>query len=162
MYMHAGSQYNDSPTMYTKNLTEWLLKNGVDIVVGSHEHVVHGGDFTRKEKGKMVTYSLGNFDGVNGVYEAPLDKMSEYSIAWHIYFEKQNDTAKIAKTGFSILKCIGTVNGKVETIPAYDLIQKTDDFKEKEKLWADMRKIALIFSGDDISILGPREEYLIK
>lgn len=81
MYMHAGGQYNNEATQDTKKLANYLMKQGVDIVVGSHEQVVHGGDFSNISGGKLATYSLGNFDGIAGVYDEPFDKMAEYSIA---------------------------------------------------------------------------------
>lgn len=59
MYMHSGGQYNAEPTEYTKNLTQFLLNYGVDIVAGSHEHVVHGGIFSDINNNRLATYSLG-------------------------------------------------------------------------------------------------------
>lgn len=161
MYMHAGGQYNDSPTTYTKELANWLIKNGVDIVVGSHEHVVHGGDFSCKNQGKLITYSLGNFDGIAGVYAQPMDKMAEYSIAWHIYFNEEKKNPVIAKTSYSVLKCIETQNKQIQTVPVYDLLMDSKISEEKVQLWKDMQQIAQTFSGTSISDIGPKEEYEI-
>lgn len=159
LYMHAGGQYNAQPTEYTKELTGWLLKNGVDIVVGSHEHVVHGGNFSKISQGKLAAYSLGNFDGIAGVYAKPMDKMAEYSIAWHIYLEKQGEKVIIMKHGFSILKCIEAENRQVRTVPCYDLYKKIDDPLQKEALWKDMQVIAKKFGNIDIDQI--KEEYYI-
>lgn len=52
MYMHAGGQYNDEATDYTKQLSKWLSNAGVDWIIGSHEHVVHGGCFQTSRMGK--------------------------------------------------------------------------------------------------------------
>lgn len=157
MYMHAGGQYNSSPTEYTVKLADYLIQHGVDIVAGSHEHVVHGGDFSNISKGKLVTYSLGNFDGIAGVYDKPFDKMAEYSIAWNIYFDELKKT--IIKTTFSVLKTIECENKKVPTIPLYDLIAETAEADEKKKLERDAVKIAEIFSGKLYD--GIQKEYSI-
>lgn len=157
MYMHSGGQYNSEPTKYTKKLTEYLLLNGVDIIAGSHEHVVHGGDFSNITNGKIATYSLGNFDGVAGVYDRPFDKMAEYSVAWNIYF---NDEKRISKTTFSILKTIEINNQKIQTLPLYNLIMNTSDKNQRAMLETDMLKIAKIFSNIDYDNI--QEEYLIK
>lgn len=145
MYMHSGGQYNSQPTKYTKELTKYLLSNGIDIVAGSHEHVVHGGDFSNIKNEKLATYSLGNFDGVAGVYDEPFDKMAEYSIAWNIYFDDKKKS--ILKTTFSVLKTIGNGENKIQTIPLYDLIINTEDNDQKKNLEIDMLKIANIFNN---------------
>lgn len=157
MYMHSGGQYNAEPTEYTKKLSEFLISSGVDIVVGSHEHVVHGGDFSGISDGKLITYCLGNFDGIAGVYDEPFDKMAEYSIAWNIYFDDKSKM--ISKTTFSVLKTIEISDKKIQTIPVYDLIMSTNDEKTKSILKSDMLKIAKIFSGIDYDDIN--EEYMI-
>ena len=55
MSMHTGGQYNPEATAKTKELAEFLLKSGVDVIAGSHEHVVHGSDFSRLAENKLVT-----------------------------------------------------------------------------------------------------------
>lgn len=159
MYMHAGGQYNNEVTQDTKKLANYLMKQGVDIVVGSHEHVVHGGDFSNISGGKLATYSLGNFDGIAGVYDEPFDKMAEYSIAWHIYFDKEDKKVKIENSTYSILKSIALENGGIKTVPLYDLINSETDDEVKNELWKDMKKIAFKFSGSDISESGLLNEY---
>lgn len=146
MYMHAGGQYNDKPTKYTKELTEWLLCQGVDIVAGSHEHVVHGGIFERLEQGKLATYSLGNFDGIAGVYANPMDKMAEYSIAWHVYVD---ENGKMQRTTFTILKTILSGERRIQVVPCVDLLKNPLE-KNRERLLEDMEKISYIFSGKNI------------
>lgn len=147
MYMHSGGQYNSKPTEYTKRLTEYLFNNGVDIIAGSHEHVVHGGDFSKISKGKLATYSLGNFVGIAGVYDVPFDKMAEYSIAWNIYFDEINKN--IEKTTFSVLKTIELSEKYIQTVPVYDLILSAQDKDEKQAITKDALKIAKIFSGKE-------------
>ncbi len=160
MYMHAGGQYNPEATTETKKLVGFLINNGVNIVVGSHEHVVHGGMFKHVDDNKVATYSLGNFDGIIGVYEAPFDKMAEYSIAWHVYVNKT--TKKIAKTSFSVLKTVqeDKTSYKIKTVPAHDLYYTFDE-DAKKKLLDDIIEIAFRFSGKDISSLGVQQEYVI-
>ena len=156
MYMHSGGQYNPGPTEYTKKLSSYLISNGIDIIAGSHEHVVHGGDFSRKNEGKLVTYSLGNFVGIAGVYSKPFDKMAEYSIAWNIYLD--DIKKKIIKTTFSVMKTIELYEKKIQTVPVYDLIYKNNGV-EKEKLIADALYIAKVFSGQ--SYQEVQKEFII-
>ena len=39
-YMHWGYEYHRTPNDEQKNLTELLAKEGVDIIFGSHPHVI--------------------------------------------------------------------------------------------------------------------------
>lgn len=56
--IHSGGQYNDGPERWTRTLMKWLVDNGVDVVVGTHPHVIHP---TIKYKGGYIAYSLGDF-----------------------------------------------------------------------------------------------------
>lgn len=157
MYMHMGGQYNNEATIETKKLSSFLIKKGVNIVAGSHEHVVHGGRFDAINENKIETYSLGNFCGTAGVYEAPFDKKSEYSIALHIYLSKKN----INKVTYSILKTVrdNNIEKGIKTIPVYDLINEVSDIGQKEQLFKDIIYIAKKFTDHDISKEGILKEY---
>lgn len=160
MLAHMGGQYNKEATKRTKKLCKFLIKNGVNIVVGNHEHTVHGGEFNNIEKKELIAYALGNFDGITGVYEKPFDKMSEYSIAWNIYMSKENEDVQL-KTTFSVLKTIEieNKNKKIQTVPLYDIIENEKDFIKKEQLIKDLKEIAFRFSG--IRYNDILEEYTI-
>lgn len=55
----------------------------------------------------MATYCLGNFDGIDGVFEKPFDMLAEYSIAWNIYLDlSQIGSNAISEITFSVLKSI--------------------------------------------------------
>lgn len=153
MCMHAGGQYNPHVTKPTIKLVNWLLQNGVDWVIGSHEHVVHGCDLSNIDANKLAIYSLGNFSSVAGVYAEPMDKYSEYSIAFHVYFDNN-----IEKITYSILKSIEKENKKIEVIPIYNLYEELND-DNKRMLLNDLKVISLKFSG--ISEITIQEEYCI-
>lgn len=146
MLAHMGGQYNEEPIELTKEISRFLLKNGVNIVVGNHEHVVHGGDFSEVKNGKAVTYSLGNFTGTVGIYKKPFNKMSEYSISYNIYINNKNIDIKIEKITFSVLKIIKTNNGGIQVVPAFELLNNNIDKSQKEKLEEEIKEIAYRFS----------------
>lgn len=162
MYMHIGGQYNESANKYTRSMSNYLVNHGVDIVVGSHEHVVHSGDFSKMDKNKLITYSLGNFDGVAGVYDDPFDKMAEYSVAWNVYVSK-NYSVKLEKTTFSVLKTVkdDLIEGGIKVVPAHKLYFEESDCEKKEQLKKDILKIATIFSGKENYYKEVFEEFII-
>lgn len=61
--MHWGIEYNQKPSKEQRNLAKWLIEEGVDVVIGSHPHVVQPMELERGENGFsfLVVYSLGNF-----------------------------------------------------------------------------------------------------
>lgn len=57
VYTHWGKEYVEA-TDSVKNLAHEFIDAGVDLIIGSHPHVVQASE---TYKGKMVYYSLGNF-----------------------------------------------------------------------------------------------------
>lgn len=56
--MHWGEEYTHTPTESQKQIAEYLASLGVDIIIGTHPHVLQPIDFIGDT---MVIYSLGNF-----------------------------------------------------------------------------------------------------
>ena len=146
--MHEGGQYNSSPSNKTKKTIKFLKKCGTDIIIGNHEHVIHPVEINNNS---LVAYSLGNFDGINGVLEKPFDKMSEYSILLNIYLNKNERKIEIKKVSFNILKTIKDEENGKKTIKVEELIKLYEhaDRYEKEKLKQDNKKIVEIVTGKE-------------
>ena len=59
---HWGIEYAQLPNAEQKNLVEWLLRKGVDHVIGGHPHVVQPFEArTIGDERHLVAYSLGNY-----------------------------------------------------------------------------------------------------
>lgn len=58
LYAHWGSEYSDEPDSLTKKLAHEFVDAGVDLIIGSHPHVIQSKE---EYKNKMIYYSLGNF-----------------------------------------------------------------------------------------------------
>lgn len=56
--MHWGEEYTHEPIQEQKDIAAYLSSLGVDIIIGSHPHVIQPIDFIGNT---MVIYSLGNF-----------------------------------------------------------------------------------------------------
>lgn len=69
--MHWGVELEHYPNNTQKNLAYYMIDQGVDLVLGSHPHVIQG---LEKYKGKSIVYSLGNF--CFGGNRNPVDKES--------------------------------------------------------------------------------------
>jgi poly-gamma-glutamate capsule biosynthesis protein CapA/YwtB (metallophosphatase superfamily) len=62
--MHWGIEYQNMPNDYQKDAAKFLSDNGVDIVIGTHPHVIEPIDYINNT---LVIYSLGNFASAHEV-----------------------------------------------------------------------------------------------
>ena len=56
--MHWGTEYTHTPISSQKQIAEYLSSLGVDVIIGTHPHVVEPIEFVNNT---LVIYSLGNF-----------------------------------------------------------------------------------------------------
>lgn len=124
--MHWGIEYDTMPNssqIYLKNL---LKSQGVDLIIGSHPHVLQPMELDTA-KNQLLVYSLGNF--VSAQRTAPRDGATvlnvrlikrpgrkprieaDYQLTY-VHYPKVND-----KRMFFIVPISDVENGKFETIP---------------------------------------------
>ncbi len=60
--LHWGSEFNDVISESQKIIASLMLKRGVDVIIGSHPHMVQKIEFD-ETAGTLVAYSLGDFFG---------------------------------------------------------------------------------------------------
>ena len=60
--VHWGSEYNETVSSTQKSIVSLLKKRGVDVIIGTHPHLVQEIDFD-ETAGTLVAYSLGDFFG---------------------------------------------------------------------------------------------------
>lgn len=102
--LHWGAEYNDTVFNSQKNIAELMFDEGVDIILGTHSHMVHEVIFD-KENNTLLAYSLGDFFGD----AAKAGTM--YSILLDIRITKDNE--------------LGTIKiDSVEYVPLYILSEK--------------------------------------
>ena len=92
--LHWGSEYNEEISKSQQDVANLMLSEGVDVIIGSHPHLVHQIDFN-EEKGTIVAYSLGDFfgDGERGG--------TNYAIILDIEITKDYDTGVTKVTDYS-------------------------------------------------------------
>jgi poly-gamma-glutamate synthesis protein (capsule biosynthesis protein) len=63
-FVHWGDEYQRQPNDYQKKYAGLLSRNGVDLILGSHPHVLQPMEFlknTQSSKSTFCIYSMGNF-----------------------------------------------------------------------------------------------------
>jgi poly-gamma-glutamate synthesis protein (capsule biosynthesis protein) len=63
MGIHWGNEYQRFPTIEQKELAQFLVDEGVNIIFGGHSHVLQPMEWLENKQGEkaLVVYSLGNF-----------------------------------------------------------------------------------------------------
>ena len=92
--LHWGSEYNDTVSSTQETIVSLMQKEGVDVILGSHPHMVH--EITYDETtGQLVAYSLGDFfgDGTRGG--------TNYSIILDLEITMDNETGETKVTDYS-------------------------------------------------------------
>ncbi|MBE7040390.1 MAG: CapA family protein [Ruminococcaceae bacterium] len=62
-FMHWGTEYSIKPNEMQKELAQKMCQWGVDLIIGSHPHVIEPVEWVTSENGNkcLVYYSLGNY-----------------------------------------------------------------------------------------------------
>ncbi len=92
--LHWGAEYNDAIFETQEDIVALMQKEGVDIILGSHPHMVHKVEFDDAEN-TLVAYSLGDFFG------DAKKSGTNYSIILDIEITKDNTTGVMEIEGFT-------------------------------------------------------------
>ena len=91
--VHWGSEYNDEISASQKKIRNQMLEGGVDIIVGTHPHLVQQIDYDPVEK-TLVAWSLGDFFG-DGIMAG-----TNYSILLDLEITRDNATGDTFLSGY--------------------------------------------------------------
>ena len=92
--VHWGSEYKDMVSTGQENITKVLQEGGVDVVLGTHPHLLHEIKYD-EVSGQLVAYSLGDFFG--DAQQAGTD----YSIILDLEITKDGVSGETKVTNFS-------------------------------------------------------------
>lgn len=133
--MHWGIEYQTSPNSEQKELANFLFENGVDIILGSHPHVLQQMEKREIElpdstsKDGFVIYSLGNF------CSAQKDVGTKDSIILNLQITKHGDNQNISidKVDFVPIYCNDKGNNVKNRYQLIDLKKSISDFETKNE-----------------------------
>lgn len=93
--LHWGAEYDTAISSTQEDITDLLLKNGVDVILGSHSHIVSQMEMVDvetvdgEEKQCFVAYSLGNF-----ISYMPDKANAMESVILNLEFTKSSETGE--------------------------------------------------------------------
>jgi len=92
VFVHWGYEYRDFPNTYQKKFNSFFKQIGIDVVIGSHPHVLQPMVYTSENNKEFLTaYSLGNF--VSNQREDRKDGGAMFRLS----FEKKGDKVAISR-----------------------------------------------------------------
>lgn len=130
--MHWGDVNSSEISEYQRNITSFLVENGVDMILGAHPSVVEPMEMIQTEEGKnvLVAYSLGNYMSTIKYDDANVE------LILNIQISKSSDSDK-------------AVLQKVDYKPIYVLDNGTK--AENRFELTDMKKLAQDYANGDTS-----------
>ena len=97
LFLHWGTEYDTIPSGNQTRLAEYFLSMGVDLVIGSHPHVLQKMVWTKNPvtgKDGIIVYSLGNF--ITNQRKPKTDGGSMVRVV----IKKEDNTVKILNAGY--------------------------------------------------------------
>nr|WP_317333185.1 CapA family protein [uncultured Romboutsia sp.] len=135
LIIHWGDEYKRTPNQFQYDLAQKLSDSGVDIIIGSHPHVVQPVEIiksTDENHETLVIYSLGNFIS-NQRKELLGTPFTEDGLMVNIEITKNND-----KTFVSKVNCIPTwvnkYNGGSKMVYEILPITNKEDFSHLDNI----------------------------
>lgn len=136
--MHWGIEYTHTPTNYEKDMAKFLADNDVDIIIGTHPHVIQPVEWIDDT---LVIYSLGNFisaqyqnQGTCTYYKCMVGLMTSLTITKTVTGDQvsvkvdniNNDLIYTYYTGWRYFKIIPFSNPEIKNyLPGYQNVYNT-------------------------------------
>ncbi len=124
---HWGEEYTHTPNDMQKNMAQKLADWGVDVVIGTHPHVIQPVEFITSTDGAhqmLVAYSLGNFISAQNRAPRMLGGMLNFNIV------KNNSTGKINVEDVRFSGTVTHYGSGCSNIRVYPLSEYTDDLAQ--------------------------------
>lgn len=131
VFVHWGEEYKSDITDYQKKWTDIFYESGVNVVIGSHPHVLEPYELIQREGGQqmLVYYSLGNFVSGQNEIERILGGMATFTLDKTV----TQDGMTITLTDYE-LEPIVTHQEKEGIYTAYFLRDYTDSLASMHRL----------------------------
>lgn len=117
--MHWGDEYTHTPNKEQKEIAKYLSSLGVNLIIGSHPHVIQPIDYINDT---LVIYSLGNF--ISAQREIGMEKVMELLVGVEIVVDKDSNV-KFESLDYKILYNYYTTNNKKFKIIPFSNLNNT-------------------------------------
>lgn len=145
VFVHWGEEYSSEVNNYQKKWTDIFYESGVNVVIGSHPHVLQPYEMIQKEGGQqmLIYYSLGNFVSGQNEIERILGSMATFTISKTVTQEGMT----ITLTDYE-LEPIITHQEKKGIYTAYFLRDYTDSLASMHRLNPSIAKLWVLYDDE--------------
>lgn len=135
--MHWGEEYSTHPTNEQTELAKFLNKQGVEVIIGTHPHVIQPVEWIRtSDQTTLVYYSLGNFLSAQNMAETMVGGMAQFQIDYNF------DTGEVTFENVKFIPTVTCISSDLRTYRTTTLAEYS------EGLQADH---FITVSGEDLS-----------
>ncbi|MCM1091200.1 MAG: CapA family protein [Butyrivibrio sp.] len=132
---HWGTEYRLTPDSMQEEWTDIFLENGVDLVLGTHPHVIEPIEWVRDEDSghqMLVYYSLGNYvNWTSGTGEGVANRMVGGMAKITLALDEKGDVV-IADYGVQALVC--HVEDGVDGVTVYPLSEYSEELEARNAI----------------------------
>lgn len=133
--LHWGSEFESDISKPQQEAADLLIENGVDVILGSHPHIVGKMEFkdvkvNGKDKRVFIAYSLGNFLVGNERGQASNAPASFESVILNLEFTKENGETTISGCNYVPLYIMDNgedVINRYQVRNVYDVLDNSPD-----------------------------------
>lgn len=119
VFVHWGKEYQHEPSSKQRALADFFFEHGVDIIIGSHPHVLQPMEYFNDKKGeRFVAYSMGNFVSNQRTFPRDGGAMVEITL------KKENGITTISDKGYHLTwvnKTFPVKKGKFEILSTAEM-----------------------------------------
>ncbi|RLD22977.1 MAG: CapA family protein, partial [Bacteroidetes bacterium] len=153
--MHWGKEYSSQPSSSQINIANFLFDKGVDIIIGSHPHVVQPMEYyekTMEHHEQFIAFSLGNF--ISNQRKRKTDGGAMVGLT----LTKQGDETIISNSGYYLTwvnKPISKGARKFEIVPCAEYEQNeffSMDEESINKMKVFVKDSRILLSTENISV----------
>ena len=143
VYAQWGEEDSSVPNEYTKQWANFLLSQGVKVVIGAHPHVLQPYEILKDEKGNemLIYYSLGNFASASSNSQELLGGLAEFTL------KKEGDTVPISITAHTLTPVVMHYNSGEDVYQTMLLSDYTDELAAAHSVQQETGNDALLPSN---------------
>lgn len=145
---HWGTEYRHEPDNSQKKWVQFFADLGVDLVLGTHPHVIEPVEWVVGEGGKetLVYYSLGNFvNATSGTGDGVADRMLGAMASVKI---KRDDSGKVVIDSYDALPIVAHLKSGIGGITVYHLSDYTSELEQENEITAQDSNFSIDYLKD--------------
>ncbi len=131
---HWGTEYRHEPDKRQGNWVQFFMELEVDLVLGTHPHVIEPVEWVEDESGHrmLVYYSIGNFvNATSGKGDGVADRM--LGAMARVTLERAED-GTISITDYDALPIVSHVKSGVQGITVYPLEEYSEELAQENEI----------------------------